>query len=314
MFNMKEIEADFTLDFTPGNIKAAMKDQADGSADLWKVKVENVHVIPGFNPRLHDENREARIRWIADSIKENGYYPHEPMGGIVALVDGKQVVFIYSGHTRLAGVHLANSEGAGIEVVPVSVQRGLSMDDLNIKLINGNEGQPLSPYETAIVVKRLINNGVSEEEVCRRTRMSPGWLGDLLLLMSSSTKLRELVARSLVSPTFAIEALKEHGSEAYAKLKEALDKKSAGGEPKRITKKDVAPVSKFVKLVRKSAPTLFTALEEVKSDPGFKSLSPELQSKLLELVEGIGSTKEGVNEPDNTDQLSLIDSKNEPAA
>lgn len=313
MFNMKEIEADFTLELTPGNVKAAMRDQADGSADLWKVKVENVQVIAGFNPRLHDAKRDERIRFIADSIKHNGYYQHEPMGGIVALVDGKQVVFIYSGHTRLAAVKLANSEGAGIEVVPVSVQRGLSMDDLNIKLINGNAGQPLSPYETAIVVKRLIHNGMSEEEVCRRTQITPGWLSDLLLLMSSSTKLRELVAKGLVAATYAIEVLKEHGPNAYAKLKEAIDKKSGGGEPTRITKKDVAPVSRFAKLVRKSAPSLYTALEEVKSDPGFKSLSPQLQSKLLELVEGIEGSKESDGDA-NANQLSLIDAKTDTNA
>ena len=57
---------------TAGNIKAAMKEVGAVSADLWQVKPDRLRVLPDFNARDRTEAYEARVRWIANSIKENG--------------------------------------------------------------------------------------------------------------------------------------------------------------------------------------------------------------------------------------------------
>lgn len=132
--------------FEAGSVKQAMSGST--SSDLWKVPREKLHIEPGFNVRVHDADYNAHVRSIADSIKENGYYPDKPIAGFVAKRDGKDVIVVTDGHSRIAGFDLAVSEGyEGTELPVVTKPRGTSMEDLTIALVTSNTGKPLSPYE-----------------------------------------------------------------------------------------------------------------------------------------------------------------------
>ena len=85
---------DFTRELTPGNTKAAMKAVGASSSDLRKVEPARLRVLEGFNARVKNEAYTARVRWIADSIKANGYYPDKPLTGFVALEDGVEVIYV----------------------------------------------------------------------------------------------------------------------------------------------------------------------------------------------------------------------------
>ena len=91
---------DFTRELTPGNTKAAMKAVGASSSDLWKVEPARLRVLEGFNARIKNDAYTARVRWIADSIKANGFYPDKPLTGFVALEDGEEVIYITGGHRR----------------------------------------------------------------------------------------------------------------------------------------------------------------------------------------------------------------------
>ena len=280
------LEADFNTVLVPGSIKAAMKQAEAGSRDLWQIDPRKLKTIDGFNPRVHNAEYEAHIRDIADSIKQDGFLQSYPLGGYVAMVDGEPIVYIYSGHTRLAATLLAISEGAEIVRVPVVVsQSGVSMEDLTVELIRGNAGRSLSFYESAIVCKRLIRYGLTEEEISARTGIMVPLVRNRLTLMAAPLKLREMVANDQMSATLAIELINTHGEKALDKAEEAIAR--AQGDGKAKARKAHTGISPRVKFVKKRAANLYEAASKVRSDPGFTNLSGEVQELLLGLLSEI---------------------------
>ena len=73
--------------------------------DNWHVRVEELRLLPGFNPRVRTgprgAKRDAEIRRYADSMKAEGFFPHCPLEVFVANVDGKDVIYVIGGHGRL---------------------------------------------------------------------------------------------------------------------------------------------------------------------------------------------------------------------
>lgn len=275
---------DFTRELTPGNTKAAMKAVGAASSDLWKVAPGQLRVLEGFNPRIKNEAYTARVRWIADSIKENGYYPDHPITGFVAQEDGEEVIYVTGGHRRHEAVFLAISEGATIETVPVVIKpRGTSMEDLTVDLKVGNDGEPLSTYEQALLCKRLAGFGLESARIAQRMGYSGAqYVDGLLSLASAPLAVRKMVIEAVISATTAIDAIKKHGDKATDVLLAAMVK-SAGG---RVTAKHL-PDADFKKAVKKHAEPMYTALTKVQADPGFAKLSKEVRELLAELLRGL---------------------------
>ena len=280
------LEADFNTVLVPGSIKAAMKQAEAGSRDLWQIDPRKLKTIEGFNPRVHNAEYEAHIRDSADSIKQDGFLAAHPLGGYVATVDGEPVVYIYSGHTRLAATLLAISEGAEILRVPVVVsQSGVSIEDLTVELIRGNGGRQLTVYESGIVCKRLIRYGMTEQEIASRTGITVPLVRNRLALMAAPLKLREMVANDQMSATLAIELINTHGEKALEKAQEAIAR--AQGDGKGKARKSHTGVSPRVKFVKKRAANLYEAASKVRSDPGFTKLSSDVQELLMGLLSEI---------------------------
>jgi ParB family chromosome partitioning protein len=275
---------DFTRELTPGNTKAAMKAVGAASSDLWKVDPGQLRTLDGFNARIKNDAYAARVRWIADSIKANGFYPDKPLTGFVALEDGEEVIYVTGGHRRHEGVLLAIEEGADVPTVPVVIKpRGTSMEDLTVDLVVGNEGEPLTTYEQAVVCKRLAGFGWEYKEIARRLGYSTAqYVDGLLSLASAPLAVRRMVMESVISATVAIEAIKKHGDKAADVLLAAMVKSGTG----RVTAKHM-PDADFKKAVKKHAEPMYTALTKVQADPGFAKLSKEVRELLAELLQGL---------------------------
>ena len=274
----------FNTELVAGNVKAAMKDAGASSSDLWKVEPSRLRVLPDFNCRVQNEAYTARVRKIADSIHANGYYPDKPLSGFVAKEDGVDVIYVTGGHRRHAAVHLAIEEGADIATVPVIVKpKGTSMEDLTVDLIVGNDGEPLSTYEQAVVCKRLVGFGWDSKEIARRVGYaSAQYVDGLLSLAAASVAIRKMVMEEVVSATTAIDAIKKHGNKAQDVLLAAVVKSGTG----RVTAKHM-PDAAFKKGLRKQAELMYTALTKVQEDPGFKKLSPDVRKLLAEILGSI---------------------------
>ena len=275
---------DFDSNLTAGNVKAAMKDAGAVSADLWQVAPDRLRVLEGFNARVKNEAYTGRVRWIADSIKANGYYKDKPLSGFVAREDGVDVIYVTGGHRRHEAVHLAISEGVEVPHVPVVIKpKGTGMEDLTVDLIVGNEGEPLTTYEQAVVCKRLAGFGWDSKEIARRAGYSTAqYVDGLLALAAAPLPIRKMVIESVISATTAIDAIKKHGDKAVDVLLAAVVKAGGG----RVTAKAM-PGADFKKAVKKHAEPMYTALTKVKADPGFAGLSEEVRGILAELLAGI---------------------------
>lgn len=280
---IESVEADFDLVLKPGSIKGAMSALKAPSRDLWQIDPTKLRIIDGFNPRVMNDDYRSHIRDIADSIKTEGFYQDQPLAGYVATVEGETVVYIYSGHSRLKAVLLAISEGVEIARVPVSVsQGGMSIDDMTVGLIRGNSGKELTFYESAIVCKRLIKSGFTEEEVSRRTGLSALSVANRMKLMSAPFKLRELVGNNSLSATLAMDMLAEHGSAVIEKVEEAQVRATETGKKK--VRKAQTEASPYLKFVKKSAPKLYEVAEKIRLDPGYAGLSESVQELLNTLM------------------------------
>lgn len=307
-FVQTELE-NFELQLAQGSIKKAMQQAGAKSRDLWQVERDHIHVLPNFNVRLTNTERyKKKIRYLADSMKKEGYIQSKALEGYVADVDGKQIIYLTDGHGRLEAYDLAVSEGAELGRLPmVIVPPGTSQEDLQVSLYRHNEGgEKLAPYELALLCKRLSKMGMDTKEIADRLEIGEKYTDDLLALMSADIKLREMVMNDLVAAGIAIEMLRKHGIKAAQVLQAELDKVQGTGG-KKLTKKHL-PEQIFKKKVTKAAPTLFNVMRDVKSDPGYEYISEELRERLDKLMSEFGDLlANGDTKPADDEMADLID-------
>lgn len=280
---MNHLPEDFSGEFTAGNVKAAMS--GIKSSDLWQVPPDQLRVAEGFNVRVNDEKNAAKIRAIADSIKANGFYRDKALAGYVVKEGGQDVVYVTGGHRRLAGALLAISEGTEVPFLPViTAPKGTSMEDLTVALKEGNESEPLTTYECAIVCKRLAAFGWDSAEIARRLGYASGqYVDNLLTLAGAPLAIRRMVIDEQVSATAAIDALNKHGDKALEFLLAGVAK--AGG--KKVTPKNL-PGAAFKKALNKQAKPLWETVCRLRNDPMFRMINEDTRADIIAILDKVG--------------------------
>ena len=282
-------DPDYSLHLVRGSVKAAAAGHK--SADLWKMPLDDIYEIPGFNVRVYGPAYEARVRAIADSILKDGYHVNKPLAVFPTRIGDKSVFAVYDGYTRLAAAKLARSEGADIASLPcVSAPEGTSMEDLTLALYTDNTGAPLAPYELAAVCKRLVGYGWSVEEVCNRMGITEKYAHDLLLVVSAPKSVRDLVAGGRVALGEAVKILRSHGDEAPAVLQGMVARAALEGKTAATGKH--APGARYRSVVRKSAPTMAETLRGIREDGGYANLSGALREKIDALVQQLSDASD----------------------
>lgn len=276
---------DFTIHLVQGNIKAAMKAAEAPSRDLWQVDLDRIKVIPGYNVRVRNEAYEKRVRWIADSIKANGFKQDKPLSGFVAADGNELVINLVGGHRRLEAAKLARSEGVEIARLPIVIKpSGTSVEDLTVDLMVDNESDPLTPYEVAILVKRMHSYGVEEPEIARRFGVSETWVRDLLFLMSLPRELRTMVSEGKISAVNAIKEYQSKGERAIESITKAVEKAAESGKTK-VSQKDLDPAAKLTKAVKKQAVPLYKVVSEIYNSDLGKVLPDDLKKRIQEIID-----------------------------
>jgi ParB-like chromosome segregation protein Spo0J len=283
--------AEFATELVRGNLKAAMASAgATNPHALWKVPLDKIRVIPGFNTRIHTPEYEAHIEWLTNSILENGYDEDKPLAGYVVKEDDGDVIYLTDGHSRNLAVARANERGAQIETLPIVVKpKGTSMEDLTVALVTSNSGRPLTPYETAIVVKRLVGYGLDEPTIAKRLGFTQKYVNDLLTLVAAPKAVRDMIVAGKIAPTLAINMLTKHGAKAVEKLKAAVEKAEASGKKKATAKhveKDKTAKPKSAKAAKPESPKSIDAADVLADAEkcGFATGSADLDDKLLSLA------------------------------
>lgn len=277
------------IELVAGNVKEAT--QGMKSSDLWQVPFEELHVLEGFNIRVHDNEYEEHIESLVHSIMVNGYLRDKPMSGYVANVDGQSVIAIVDGHSRYEAIRRAKERGVEITTVPVVTKtKGTSYEDLIISLRTSNTGRPLTPFETGILCKRLVSFGWDEKQIAEKFGVTPAYVSDLIMLQGANKEVRDLVASGKVSTTTAISTVKKHGTAASKVLKDAVVTAQKAGK-KRASVKHIAKDWKG-ECKRRSA-ELYEGVMWAYEDPNFKKLSAETQEFITKLVKSLPAEPKG---------------------
>lgn len=226
-----------------GSAKKALESVSAARTEMYLADIDTLALIPGFNVRIETPDYTAHVENIAQSIFANGYYPNKPLGGFAGKQDGKDVIFVTDGHSRLRAIHRAKELGAELTKVPVVLKAaGTSLEDLTVALVQDNEGRPLSYMEKAIVAVRLIGFGMEKAEVAKRFTVTEKTIEDFQVLAAAPPKVRALVANGKVSATEAVKQVRKNPEKAATVLGAAVDTATSEGKTK-ATGKHVAKAS-----------------------------------------------------------------------
>ena len=315
-------DRNFELNVIPGGIKKIKASHRRNDAMSW-VAVDEVHIIDGLNPRVHNAAYKARVRAIADSIIANGFKPTRPLIVFVQSFDTVDRICVQDGHTRLAAVHLALSEGCTIDLLPVMfMPNGTSAEDIMADMVLSNEGEPLSTYERAIVVARLSRAGLINTEIGRRLNMTSTNVANLLFLASAPHAIVEMITNGDISATTAVSAMREHGDQAVRVLREAIAERGAAatgaeaeagasgkGKRRTLSPKAVSPAAAYERACRNWAPDLVRVTTMLRQDPGYESLAPDVRG----MIEGLHDQIDNMR-AEMLDKFGKAAEKADPAA
>jgi ParB family transcriptional regulator, chromosome partitioning protein len=222
---------DYTVQFEPGNVKDATTEHNATARDLLMVPIDQISAPSNFNVRIQDADYEAHVEEIKQSIKENGFFTRFPLSCFVNKEGDQNFFQLVGGFTRFEAAKRAIADGFKIEKLPVVVQaKGTSMLDMMIALDRDNSGRRLKPYERAIVAKRSIGFGATEEEIAAKLSISKQYVGDLLYMMSLPKAVQTMVIEGKCSLGLAVQtARKEGASKAAAVLTAGLTAPASTG-------------------------------------------------------------------------------------
>lgn len=246
-------KAKFSHELTAAPVDPTMEAAEATSAKLYRVPVDKIKPIPGFNVRVESPDYIAHRDTIRASIAANGYDPTKPLAGYVAKEGDENVIYVTDGHTRLAAVQDFNAdpdtaEKDEIAALPVMVHpKEVSLTDLTVALHTANSGRPLTPFELGVVVKRLLaEEGAKKADIATRLGVTTRYLDDVLLLANADAKVKQHVASGSVSSTMAIQLLRKDSDSAAEKIEAAV--KKTAGTGKKATKKHTGPKMQKVKV------------------------------------------------------------------
>lgn len=283
--NLHNLDQIPDLQLSSTSTRNAAKAAGGSSRDHWFVERDKIHVIDGFNVRVHNKAHKEYVRWLADQMKAVGFLVDKSLSCYASKDEGgNELIYVTDGHTRLEAYDLATSEGADLGPIPVSLGKELqsqNLEDLTVRLVTTNSGRELSSLEKAAVYKRLINFRWSEKDIATRLGVTTQHVENLLLLASAQPAIRQMVANDEVAASLAIEAIRSYGVKALARLKEGLEGAIKVGKAKVTKQHLVSPTDRFAK---RQAPQLFSVAKSVFADPGFAKLSPQVRETLAELL------------------------------
>lgn len=288
-----QLDLDFRMTIVKGSIKGAMK-HGDGkgrsftAGDLWLVDPRCLKVIPGYNIRVKSKNYYEKLKELEDAIYHNGFKKDSAISIIVMKdEDGGQSLYIKRGHRRIAATLGAIARGKEIDTIPAIIASDTtSEEDMTADLFESNNGEGLTPYEQAVGVKRMsLFIPDDHAAIARRLGLWPAQVSDYLMMINGPVEISNYVRDEVISFTLAVELLQEHGPRALQVIEQGLARSAAaGGRTEKLMPRFV-PGKVIKKAITKAAPTMRTAIQDIRQDKGFSQLSPENQKRLQDILE-----------------------------
>jgi hypothetical protein len=222
------------------------------------VPADNLVILPGYNMRVHSKNYGARVKFLEEQILTHGYDLTKPIAVLPIKIDGKPCVAVHDGHHRTDGVKNANKKLTGkskIAGIPVEFKTNINFRQLMAGLMLDNSGEPPSPLEASIVVRRLQNDGMHVKDIAKSLGSTRRWIDDLVLLSSATEVIQNAMIDGEISPTTVIDELRNYSPDDVEKrfLKAQKVVAPTGDGRRKVTAKSLGKVVAKKKVKRKSA-------------------------------------------------------------
>lgn len=243
-----------------------LKELSVGRSDIFRVDPRILKIEVGWNVRQEGPDKEAHIRFLANSIKAVGV--RVPL--LIRVEEND--LFVVAGECRLRGAMLAISEGVDIKSVPVIAEgRYSNPQDRVVSMLIENEGMPLTMLEQGEAYKRLLGHGWTEAKIGESIGRSVTHVKTALNLTTISPEILTMVKAGTVTPTLAMKVIAEKGPEkAIGALKDAVEVSSAQGKTrataKHLDRNPDIPDRKTTNW-KKYGPLFKAALENICSTP-----------------------------------------------
>lgn len=209
------------------------------------IKLEDLHIRPGFNPRLNTQRLRDEIEAKARFTAENGI---ENMPQLKVIPRDEGGVWVVEGHGRTESTHLAvDTMGAKAKLkakdghvwMPIKPFIG-DAADLHLETLNSHTF-PLEPIEVMTKLKELADGvdgcvPLTPAQLVKKTRFTRQYIDQMLKLANEGTdEVHDMVRRGEVTADIASTVVRQLGADAPAALKDELAKAQAQGK-KKITK------------------------------------------------------------------------------
>lgn len=282
-----------------GSVKKIMADVSAKSADLWQVAPEEIVVLPGYNPRVHNTAYYEGIAALGEGMAKNGYMQDKPLAVYIAKIDGHDRLVLQDGHRRHAGVMYAKATlGAPIKSVPIVVKpKSANSVDLLKEMLHANEATPFSMYEKAVIAKRFKGYGWTDKQIAEEMRCTTAFVGQLLNLAGAPQAIQQLVETGQMAATAAMDIVATHGEAAVEVAQEAVKRAKAAGKTKATMKDVPSAADQKAKNAKKVAFDMYKLLVKLSKD---EALMKKMDAKCMEEMDrciGIVETLRKPKEP-----------------
>lgn len=208
---------------------------SQGKQEVFKVDPHLLIIDETDDYREMNAELETHIDELAQSIAEIGV--KKPIE--VKLENGK--MYVKEGRCRTRAAMLAISKyKAKLSAVPViSVERYANDSDLVLNQVIGNSGKQFAPIELARIFKKLLDMGMQQTDIAKRTGKTNGRVSQVLDLLTMPTSVQNAVASGTVSASLAQQVVQQAETPAAASqaLQEAV--KTAKSEGRKVKPSDV---------------------------------------------------------------------------
>lgn len=214
--------------------------------DIFKIDPRNIVVEDGFNSREDFGDLET----LAKQIEENGIL--NPIS-VVPFKDenGDEKYRLIDGERRYRAVMLLLNRGVNVDRVPALFQpKSADAKSLLVQQIIRNEGKGFNEMELAIAYKKLLDEGMTKDEIAEKIAGGKRSKVDYCLgHLNRDERVQKLIADGKVSGVLVRQIYSAHGKDdKEGAVKELLDlservegKIETDGNSKkaRATKKDL---------------------------------------------------------------------------
>lgn len=190
------------------------------------IRLEDIHIKPGFNKRRHTEEWDKGIEELTAYLMAGGEVP--PLE-VYARDDGG--VWVVEGHRRTASYRRAKERGAAVEWIHIKQFNGNDAERI-ARIATSNSQVPLTPLERAEVYAELRGLNWSPEDIARRMGKDVEHVRRHLDLIDAPTAVQQMVERGEVSATVAVRQTRKHGEKAAEVLQQELAEAQASGKKK----------------------------------------------------------------------------------